>query len=384
MQAFYPSPPRHTLALVLLGVVVLLLHGVGLQSLSSAWPGRRPAPAAVQVQLQLAAQAPTLAPRLEAPTPSRRASKPRPSAPSTTAVLSAPATPDASNEAAPATAADPAQPEVVAAAQDNAAADSSATAPLPETPVADKQTSAPLPPVTASDNTVTAPPTPAATADAWLSQAVFLWPAPSKLLFEVVGYSKGIRYSADGDMVWQHDGSNYQMRQEVRHMLLGARSQTSVGTLSPQGLQPLRFGDKYKQEVAAHFERDKQRISFSSNAPSQPLQDGAQDRLSVLAQLASLMAGSPHLRQAGQALQLQVASPRSADVWSFVVEKQESLKLPIGSLPTWKLSRMPLQTHYQTVEIWLSPSHGYLPAKVRIAQSNGDVLEQLLRKIETP
>jgi hypothetical protein len=384
MQAFYPSPPRHTLALVLLGVVVLLLHGVGLQSLSSAWPGRRPAPAAVQVQLQLAAQAPTLAPRLEAPTPSRRASKPRPSAPSTTAVLSAPATPDASNEAAPATAADPAQPEVVAAAQDNAAADSSATAPLPETPVADKQTSAPLPPVTASDNTVTAPPTPAATADAWLSQAVFLWPAPSKLLFEVVGYSKGIRYSADGDMVWQHDGSNYQMRQEVRHMLLGARSQTSVGTLSPQGLQPLRFGDKYKQEVAAHFERDKQRISFSSNAPSQPLQDGAQDRLSVLAQLASLMAGSPHLRQAGQALQLQVASPRSADVWSFVVEKQESLKLPIGSLPTWKLSRMPLQTHDQTVEIWLSPSHGYLPAKVRIAQSNGDVLEQLLRKIETP
>lgn len=384
MQAFYPSPPRHTLALVLLGVVVLLLHGVGLQSLSSAWPGRRPAPAAVQVQLQLAAQAPTLAPRLEAPTPSRRASKPRPSAPSTTAVLSAPATPDASNEAAPETAADPAQPEVVAAAQDNAAADSSATAPLPETPVADKQSSAPLPPVTASDNTVTAPPTPAATADAWLSQAVFLWPAPSKLLFEVVGYSKGIRYSADGDMVWQHDGSNYQMRQEVRHMLLGARSQTSVGTLSPQGLQPLRFGDKYKQEVAAHFERDKQRISFSSNAPSQPLQDGAQDRLSVLAQLASLMAGSPHLRQAGQALQLQVASPRSADVWSFVVEKQESLKLPIGSLPTWKLSRMPLQTHDQTVEIWLSPSHGYLPAKVRIAQSNGDVLEQLLRKIETP
>jgi hypothetical protein len=226
--------------------------------------------------------------------------------------------------------------------------------------------------------------TTASSSHAWLNQAVFLWPAPSKLLFEVVGQSKGIRYSADGDIVWQHDGSNYQMRQEVRHMLLGSRSQTSVGALSLQGLQPLRFGDKYKQEVAAHFERDKQRISFSSNAPSQTLQDGAQDRLSVLAQLASLMAGSPHLRQAGQALQLQVASPRSADVWSFVVEKQESLKLPIGSLPTWKLSRMPLQTHDQTVEIWLSPSHGYLPAKVRIAQSNGDVLEQLLRKIETP
>jgi hypothetical protein len=396
MQAFYPSPPRHTLALVLLGVLVLLLHGVGLQGLSTAWPGLNPAATPVRVQLQMAAQAPTLTPRVAEPPPARRASKPRPAAssvPSTTAVLDTSATPEASNEAAPAVAVEAAPPDVVAGAQANsakaednatAATNNAATSPLPEAPVTDKQTAPPLPPESSSDNTVTTAQTTASSSSAWLSQAVFLWPAPSKLLFEVVGYSKGIRYSADGDIVWQHDGANYQMRQEVRHMLLGSRSQTSVGALSLQGLQPLRFGDKYKQEVAAHFERDKQRISFSSNAPSQPLQDGAQDRLSVLAQLASLMAGSPHLRQAGQSLQLQVAAPRSADVWSFVVEKQESLKLPIGSLPTWKLSRMPLLTHDQTVEIWLSPSHGYLPAKVRIAQSNGDVLEQLLRKIETP
>jgi outer membrane lipoprotein-sorting protein len=394
MQAFYPSPPRHTLALVLLGVLVLLLHGVGLHGLSSAWPGLKPAATPVRVQLQIAAQAPTLTPRVAEPTPARRASKPRPaasSAPSTTAVLDTPATPEASKEAAPAAPVEAPQPDVVAGAQDNsaqaednaaAATDNAATAPMTEPPVTEKTATPPLPPVSSSDTT--AAQTTASSSNAWLSQAVFLWPAPSKLWFEVVGQSKGIRYSADGDIVWQHDGSNYQMRQEVRHMLLGSRSQTSVGALSLQGLQPLRFGDKYKQEVAAHFERDKQRISFSSNAPSQTLQDGAQDRLSVLAQLASLMAGSPHLRQAGQALQLQVAAPRSADVWSFVVEKQESLKLPIGSLPTLKLSRMPLLTHDQTVEIWLSPSHGYLPAKVRISQSNGDVLEQLLRKVETP
>jgi outer membrane lipoprotein-sorting protein len=394
MQAFYPSPPRHTLALVLLGVLVLLLHGVGLHGLSSAWPGLKPAATPVRVQLQIAAQAPTLTPRVAEPTPARRASKPRPaasSAPSTTAVLDTPATPEASKEAAPAAPVEAPQPDVVAGAQDNSAqaednaaagTDNAATAPMTEPPVTEKTATPPLPPVSSSDTT--AAQTTASSSNAWLSQAVFLWPAPSKLWFEVVGQSKGIRYSADGDIVWQHDGSNYQMRQEVRHMLLGSRSQTSVGALSLQGLQPLRFGDKYKQEVAAHFERDKQRISFSSNAPSQTLQDGAQDRLSVLAQLASLMAGSPHLRQAGQALQLQVAAPRSADVWSFVVEKQESLKLPIGSLPTLKLSRMPLLTHDQTVEIWLSPSHGYLPAKVRISQSNGDVLEQLLRKVETP
>jgi hypothetical protein len=34
--------------------------------------------------------------------------------------------------------------------------------------------------------------------------------------------------------------------------------------------------------------------------------------------------------------------------------------------------------------MWLSPAHGYMPVRVRIAQSNGDVLEQFLRKVETP
>jgi hypothetical protein len=34
--------------------------------------------------------------------------------------------------------------------------------------------------------------------------------------------------------------------------------------------------------------------------------------------------------------------------------------------------------------MWLSPAHGYLPIKVRIAQSNGDVMEQNLSKVQAP
>ena len=256
---------------------------------------------------------------------------------------------------------------------------------------------APIEPVVATPPPVAAPAaetTPASTAGpllpksaagpAWLAEAKFIYPASTKLVYEFIGESKGIRYSADGDILWQHDGRQYQMRQEVRHMLLGSRSQTSAGVLTVQGLQPQRFGDKFKQEQAAHFEREKNTISFSNNAPSQALQEGAQDRLSLFGQFASLLAGSPALRQSGQQLQLQVASARSADVWTFVVEKTETLKLPIGTVPSLKLSRVPTQQYEQSVEIWLSPSHGYLPVKVRIAQSNGDVLEQQLRKIETP
>ncbi len=185
-------------------------------------------------------------------------------------------------------------------------------------------------------------------------------------------------------MLWQHDGQQYQLRQEVRHLLLGSRSQTSIGQLTEQGLQPSRFGDKFKQEVAAHFERSKGVVSFSANTPSQPLQEGAQDRLSLFFQLAALMEGNPEMRQPGHRLQLQVASARSAEVWAFAVDKRETLKLPIGLLPSLKLVRLPVQQYDQTVEIWLSPGHAHLPVRVRVVQTNGDVLEQFLRKLEKP
>lgn len=218
----------------------------------------------------------------------------------------------------------------------------------------------------------------------WLSKAQFLWPPSVKLIYEFAGEIKGIRYSADGDMLWTHKNNSYQLKQEVRHLLLGSRSQTSTGQLGPLGLMPVRFGDKFKQEVAAHFERDKGLVSFSANTPSQSLQEGAQDRLSLFVQLAALLSGSPQFQQIGQPISFQVVSARSAEVWAFSVDKTETLKLPIGNLPTLKLSRVPLQQYDQTVEIWLSPQHGFLPARVRIVNTNGDALDQLLRQVQTP
>ncbi|NCV63603.1 MAG: DUF3108 domain-containing protein, partial [Betaproteobacteria bacterium] len=218
-------------------------------------------------------------------------------------------------------------------------------------------------------------------APAWLSQARFVWPRSGVFQYDVVGESKGLRFNANGELVWQHDGVNYQMKLDISHMLLGSRSQTSVGQLGPQGLQPKRFGDKYKQEVAAHFERDKGLVVFSANSTPQPLQVAAQDRLSLFAQLAALLAGSPELRQAGQQLSFQIVSSKSAEVWTFQVGQSEVLNLPMGQLTALKVSRLPLQNHDQTADMWLSPAQGYLPVKVRIAQSNGDVLEQSLRKV---
>jgi hypothetical protein len=45
------------------------------------------------------------------------------------------------------------------------------------------------------------------------------------------------------------------------------------------------------------------------------------------------------------------------------------------------VSRVFKGSHDQTADVWLSPAHGYLPVRVRIVQSNGDLLEQNLRKV---
>lgn len=393
MQAFYPPTLKHRLSLAALLLLVVLLHMAGLHSLAGLWPTQTTPPARVNLQWQ-AAPAAASSSAAAAPAPVRQPSKPKTanSAPASGFQAASPRTEDMTAEPVQTTEPETAKAEdLPEPATDSPAAASAgpADAPLPaQEPVqaaAPLEPAAAVEPVPAPADSVSSTPAPAVTdnggAPAWLSQARFVWPRPGTFQYDVIGESKGIRFNANGELVWLHDGVNYQMKLDISHMLLGSRSQTSVGTLGNQGLQPKRFGDKYKQEVAAHFERDKGLVVFSASSNPQALQAAAQDRLSLFAQLAALLAGSPELRQSGQLISFQVVAAKSADIWTFQVDKQETLQLPVGSLSTWKVSRVFKGSHDQTADVWLSPAHGYLPVKVRIVQSNGDLLEQNLRKV---
>jgi hypothetical protein len=392
MQAFYPPTLKHRLVLAALLLLVLCVHLAGLRALSVSWPTQPGDTIRLSLQWQVAA--PSVVTAIAAPTvaPPRKPAKPRPTRSEPEQGFYAPS---------PAPESAPTQPEPAAAAE--AMPNEEPPLAQTETPPEEAVTSAPsvetadtLPEPTqaatpdAPPPTETSVPVPATeTADipaapAWLTQARFVWPQPVKLQYDVLGESKGIRFNANGELLWQHDGVNYQMKLDISHMLMGSRIQTSVGQLGPQGLQPKRFGEKNKQEVAAHFEREKGQVVFSANSTPQALQLAAQDRLSMFAQLAAVLAGTPELRQTGQLLSFQIVSSKSAELWSFQVARSELLDLPAGKLTALKVSRLPLQNHDQTADIWLAPAHGYLPVKVRIVQSNGDVFEQSLRKVVGP
>ena len=206
-------------------------------------------------------------------------------------------------------------------------------------------------------------------------------PASAQLSYNVEGKSKGLNYNATGSLDWRNEGRAYSARMEIRVFLLGSRVQTSQGELVATGLQPERFADKSRSERAAHFDRVENRIRFSNNAMDAELLPGAQDRLSVFLQLAGLLNAHPEAFATGQSINIPVAGTSGSEIWRFEVQGLASLDLPAGSLITRHLVRETREPRDTQVDIWLAPSLGHLPVRIRLTQDNGDVVDQQLRTL---
>lgn len=350
MHTAVPGPARATSAvprrsLLLLGAAVLAIHLLILQGAA----------------LQLSASAPLVtrpfitrtvpaAPDVRKPSPPRR--------------LARTAKP-------PVTATEPASAPLAPAIADAAPAEQSAPAAL----------AAPSSEDTGAQAPEAAAPPPAAEVPRALPVSV---PGSQRLNYKIHGEVSKLSYSASGELLWLHDGKTYDARLEVGAFLLGSRVQTSRGLITPEGLSPIRFGDKVRSEVAAHFERAKGKVIFSANTPEVALEPGAQDHLSIFVQLASLIGGEPGRYTKGMTLEMQAVGPRDAETWRFVVNGEELLQLPGGGQATLKLTRLPQKTYDLTVELWLAPALGYLPARIRLTQNNDDFIDQQWSSSEPP
>lgn len=245
----------------------------------------------------------------------------------------------------------------------------------------DRDDSSPEPTPTAAHDAASAPPqpepeatpTPRAPRQKAASYAVTGVPGAIKLIYNV--QANKFPYTLSGELLWAHGSGHYQAR-----LSFGAfgqsRVQTSRGLIGPEGLMPERFSDKFRSEMAAHFNREQGRVTFSANTPDAALLQGAQDRLSILVQLAAMVASAPEAFGPATTLTLQTVGPRDADLWLFTVGNIETLELPGGSVQALKLTRNPRQAYDQQVDIWLAPSLGYLPARIRLTEANGDYIDQ--------
>ncbi|WP_411884980.1 DUF3108 domain-containing protein [Polaromonas sp. YR568] len=357
----YAAPPWRALAL--LALVVLAAHALVLKSAPERFGPERnlvPKPAKAFVTrsiappppVQPAAPPPVAVPK---PRPVAKPAVPRKTPiaapetppPETTDTMAASAPRPPASDVAPASPGDADRLLAEAAAPAAAASAASASASAPAGPV---QT-----PVTA-----------------------MALPASVKLDYKMTGNSKGLTYHANAELRWQNAGDSYNALMRVSALFLGSRTMASTGALGEQGLAPTRFSDKSRSEVAAHFEADKNQISFSANTPTLAWVQGAQDRVSVFLQLGGMLAGNPAGFPVGSTISMYTVGPRDADTWTFLVEAEEKLALPFGEFATIKLTRQPRREFDQKVEIWYAPSLGYLPVRNKITQANGDFVDQQL------
>lgn len=241
--------------------------------------------------------------------------------------------------------------------------------------------------IATTEDTPAAPPAaepPAAEPVAEVRPPATAVPGSLRIQYQLYGEVRTLPYTADAELLWAHDGQAYEAQLEISAFLLGSRRQTSRGQLTPEGLRPKRFGDKVRSEVAAHFEYDKGKVIFSANTPEAALQPGAQDQLSIFVQLASLIAAEPQRYPRGSALEMQAVGPRESDNWRFVIDGEERLHLPGGEQDTLKLTRAPRQPHELTVGLWLAPTLGYLPVRIKLTQDNGDFVDMQWRSSGPP
>ena len=206
-------------------------------------------------------------------------------------------------------------------------------------------------------------------------------PGSVKLAFAVTGQQgSSPMQGVFGDLAWLQDGSSYDARLSLKFLFRTIRSQHSTGKIGPTGIEPDRFSEARKGEVASHFVRDQGQVMFSNNAPSVPLLPGAQDRLSVVMQLGGMLAGDPGRYPAGSRISIQTVGPRDAGVWVFNIEGEEQMTVPAGDYAVRKLTRSPRREFDDKIEIWLAPALGYLPVRMKQTQANGDFADMQLRE----
>lgn len=196
----------------------------------------------------------------------------------------------------------------------------------------------------------------------------------------------GTNWSGSASIGWQQDGATYKATQEVGISLLIARVNllevSSEGTIGDLGIAPAKFTEKRRNRSATntHFNQQEQKITFSASDRTVPLTAGAQDRATVLFQLAGI--GRADVNQFGRDIEILVGEDRKAQVYRFQLVGEEELETNMGKLVTWHLARPPLPGSYNArLDIWLAPSLDWYPVQIRNTEANGAVTTQTVTRI---
>ncbi|WP_426341131.1 DUF3108 domain-containing protein [Pseudoduganella sp. S-14] len=359
------SFPRHPRRIIAICAATVALHFMTINWVSgrigAAARERDAEKNVISAELRLAPPPPEpVAPEpVQAPPPKPKP-KPKPPKPA----------PPAPEEAAPAANSAPADAGQVPAGEPEAAAPDGQSGAAPATPAVES-----------------AQPQPEAAPPASVQRWKVALPPSARFELDVRRKdADGTNWSGSANIGWETDGATYKATQEVGISLLIARVKllevSSEGTINETGIAPAKFTEKRRNRsaTATHFNQLEQKITFSASERSVPLAAGAQDRATVLFQLAGI--GRADVNQFGKPMDILVGEDRNAQLYSFLLVGEDELETQLGKLITWHLARPPKPGSYSArLDIWLAPSLDWYPVQIRNTESNGAVTTQTVTRI---
>lgn len=183
----------------------------------------------------------------------------------------------------------------------------------------------------------------------------------------------------------EHDGTYRIVSETTPAGWLALISKTTIrivssGTVTPQGLKPLRFEHQRSGEpgksTAAEFDWNKATLTLLHDGKTEavPLPAGTQDRLSAMYQFI-------HLDPA-ESNQIGFFMTNGARVseYRYRVSPGEYADTPMGRLAAVRLTKK-RQPDEDSTDVWLARDKHFFPVRMVIHDSRGDTLEQVLTSL---
>lgn len=215
-------------------------------------------------------------------------------------------------------------------------------------------------------------------------------PAPGPSVAEAMPKAFKIRFSVQGnegglvlgrlDHVWRRTGERYSLVGVAEASGLfalfysGLLSQSSSGTITPEGLQPESYWlQRGRKSYSAQFDWDRQTARLGGPYGALPLVLGAQDYLSVVYQLA-LFAHPAEGR-------VLVIDGKRAKEYAYREIGPETVELPLGKVETLRI-RIGQGREENDMDLWLRAQPPHLPVKMTLVDDRGRTGVLLAEMIE--
>ena len=213
-------------------------------------------------------------------------------------------------------------------------------------------------------------------------------PAPGSQRFRVHygDMSRGV-VVAEVDYRLEHQVDAYEISTRgqavgmVAMFYSGVLVQTSSGRIGKDGLLPEQYRERRgnRPERTLRFDHARRRMTGLGEPAEVSLPPGTQDRLSVFYQVGLLARSRPGQFRPGQRFTLPLASMREIDTASFTVVGPEAVSTTRGMLPALHLkARNEADPDDPLFDVWLATEHSMLPARIRVEESDGKIIDQVL------